>query len=108
MQFKLSDLNRSIVKIQLLQDVSSAHYDYHINNAADVDQLVGPELRKLDRKNLLAIYPNSRNKVINIEVLAIGILSQEPVHLREVIKSAISGSEKSILTFMRLYLLCFQ
>ena len=89
MKFKLSELNRSIVKVQLLQDVSSAQYDYKITNAADVDKLVGSELRKLDREYLLAIYLNSRNKVIDIEVLAIGTLSEVPVHPREVIKSAV-------------------
>ncbi len=96
MQFKLSDLNRSIVKVQLLQDVSSAHYDYKINNAADVDKLVGAELRKLDREYLLAIYLNSRNKVIDIEVLAIGTLSEVLIHPREVIKSAILANAPAL------------
>jgi DNA repair protein RadC len=41
-------------------------------NAANVAKLVGPELRKLDREYLLAIYLTSRNKVIDIEVVAIG------------------------------------
>jgi DNA repair protein RadC len=97
MQFKLSDLNRSIVKVQLLQDVSSSHYDYKITNAADVDNLVGPELRKLDREYLLAIYLTSRNNVIDIEVLAIGTLSQVLVHPREVIKSAILANAHSFI-----------
>jgi len=97
MQFKLSDLNRSIVKVQLLQDVSSSNYDYQINNAADVDKLVGPELRKLDREYLLAIYLTSRNKVIDIEVVAIGCLTQVPVHPREVIKSAILANAHSFI-----------
>ena len=97
MQFKLSDLNRSIVKVQLLQDVSSASYDYQINNATDVDKLVGPELRKLDREYLLAIYLTSRNKVIDIEVVAIGCLTQVPVHPREVIKSAILANAHSFI-----------
>ena len=89
MQFKLSDLSRSIVKVQLLQDVSSSHYDVKINNAADVDKLFGAQLRKLDREYLLAIYLNSRNYVIDIEVVAIGCLTEVPVHPREILKSAI-------------------
>jgi DNA repair protein RadC len=97
MQFKLSDLNRSIVKVQLLQDVNSSHYDVKINNAADVDKLVGAELRKLDREYLLAIYLTSRNKVIDIEVVAIGCLTQVPVHPREVIKSAILANAHSFI-----------
>ena len=97
MQFKLSDLNRSIVKVQLLQDVSSSHYDCKITSAADVDQLVGAEFRKLDREHLLAIYLNSRNKVIDIEVLAIGTLSEVLVHPREVFKSAILANAYSFI-----------
>ena len=97
MQFKLSDLNRSIVKVQLLQDVSSTPYDYQINNAADVDKLVGAELRKLDREYLLAIYLTSRNKVIDIEVVAIGSLSELVVRPREVFKSAILANAHSII-----------
>jgi DNA repair protein RadC len=97
MQFKLSDLNRSIVKVQLLQDVSSTSYDYKITNASDVDKLVGAELRKLDREYLLAIYLTSRNKVIDIEVVAIGCLTQVPVHPREVIKSAILANAHSFI-----------
>ncbi len=81
MQFKLSDLNRSIVKVQLLQDVSSVHYDYKINNAADAAKLVGPELRKLDREYLLAI----------------GCLTEVPVHPREILKSAILANAHSFI-----------
>jgi DNA repair protein RadC len=62
--------------------------------------LVGAELRKLDREYLLAIYLNSRNKVIDIEVLAIGTLSQVPVHPREVIKSAILANAHSSSWFI--------
>jgi len=59
--------------------------------------LVSPELRKLDREYLLAIYLTSRNKVIDIEVVAIGCLTQVPVHPREVIKSAILANAHSFI-----------
>jgi DNA repair protein RadC len=71
--------------------------NFKINNAADVDKLVGAELRKLDREYLLAIYLTSRNKVIDIEVIAIGCLTQVPVHPREVIKSAILANAHSFI-----------
>ncbi len=57
-------------------------------------KLVGEELRKLDREHLFAINLNRRRKVIDIEVVAIGTLSEMPVHSREVFKPAIFGSEK--------------
>lgn len=46
-----------------------------------MDKLIGPELRQIDRIYLLAIYLNSR-KVIDIQVLAIGTLSEVLVHPR--------------------------
>ncbi|UCE06177.1 MAG: hypothetical protein JSW07_21775 [bacterium] len=46
-------------------------------------QLVGEELRKLDREHLLAIYLNRSNKVIDIEVLVIGALSEVPALNRD-------------------------
>jgi DNA repair protein RadC len=71
-------------------------FNYKINNAPDVDNLVGAEFRKLDREYLLAIYLTSRIKVIDIEVLAIGTLSQVPVHPREVINSAILANASAL------------
>ena len=65
-----------------------------LTSIEDVDKLVGAELRKLNREYLFAIYLNSHNKVIDIEVLSIDTLSQVPIHPREVIKSAILGNEK--------------
>jgi DNA repair protein RadC len=46
---------------------------------------------------LLAIYYTSRCKVIDIEVVAIGCLTQVPVHPREVIKSAILANAHSFI-----------
>jgi DNA repair protein RadC len=71
------------------------HHDEE-QQQAEVDNLVGAELRKLDREYLLAIYLTSRNKVIDIEVLAIGTLSQVLVHPREVIKSAILANAPAL------------
>ncbi len=67
-----------------------------ITNFADVDKLVCAGRRKLNRECLLAIYLNSRNKVIDIEVLAIGTLSEVLVHPREVIKSAILANAPAL------------
>ena len=78
----------------LYRDIIEAYFK--INNATDVNQLVGTELRKLDREYLLAIYLTNR-KVIDVEVLAIGTLSQVPVHPREVIKSTILANVHSFI-----------
>jgi len=97
MQFKLSNLNLSTVKVQFLRDASFPKYDFKINNAADVDHLFGAELRKLDREHLLAIYLNSRRKIIDIEVVAIGTLSEMIISPREVFKSAILANAHALI-----------
>ncbi len=79
-------LSLSFVYSQLSTDYSSL-----------VDRLVSAELRKLDREYLFAIYLNSRNKAIDIEDLAIGTLSQVPVHPPQVIKSAILVNAHSFI-----------
>jgi len=58
---------------------------------------LGAELRKLDREHLLAIYLNSRRKVIDIEVVAIGTLSEMIISPREVFKSAILANAYAII-----------
>jgi DNA repair protein RadC len=81
-----------------MKDGLPSNCGHHVKKQqeAEVDNLVGAELRKLDREYLLAIYLTSHNKVIDIEVLAIGTLSQVLVHPREVIKSAILANAPAL------------
>jgi DNA repair protein RadC len=89
MPFKLSDLKSATVKVQLLHDGNLNKYDAIIRNAADVEKFMGEELRKLDREYFLVIYLNSRHKVIDLEVTAIGTLAGMVVSPREIFKTAI-------------------
>jgi len=97
MQFKLSNYSGSTVRVQLLRDEPLTKYDYQINNAADVDRLVGDELRQQDREHLLVIYLNSRRKVIDIEIAAIGTLTEMFAAPREVFKGAILANACEIV-----------
>lgn len=97
MQFKLSNYSGSTVRVQLLRDEPLTKYDYQINNAADVDRLVGDELRQQDREHLLVIYLNSRRKVIDIEIAAIGTLTEMFAAPREVFKGAILANAYEIV-----------
>jgi len=97
MQFKLSNYNGPIVRVQLLRDVPFTRYDHQINSAADVDRLVGDELRQQDREHLLVIYLNSRRQVIDIEIAAIGTLTDLYAAPREVFKGAILANACEII-----------
>ena len=90
MQFQLSDLKSATAKVQLLRDACCNKYaDVSIRNADDVYKFMGEQLRKLDREYFLVIYLNSRHKVIDIEVAAIGTLAGMVVSPREIFKTAI-------------------
>lgn len=97
MQFKLPRNKGSTVRVQLLHDVPHTRCDYKITNAADVDRLVGDSLRQQDRENLLVIYLNSRRQVIDIEVAAIGTLTDMCAAPREVFKGAILANACEII-----------
>ena len=97
MSFKLSDLKSATVKVQLLHDECSNKYDCTIGNAADVDKFLGTELRMLDREYFLVIYLTSRQKVLDVEVAAIGTLSGMVVSPREIFKTAILTNAHEII-----------
>ena len=97
MQFTLSRNKGSTVHVRLLRDAPPTRYDHKITNAADVDRLVGDELRHQDREHLLVIYLNSRRRVIDIEVAAIGTLTDMCVAPREVFKGAILANACEVI-----------
>ena len=98
MQFQLSDLKSAIAKVQLLRDACCHKYaDVSIRNAEDVDKFMGAELRKLDREYFLVISLNSRHKVIDVEVAAIGTLAGMVVSPREIFKTAILNNAHEIV-----------
>ena len=98
MQFKLSDLKSATAKVQLLRDACCNKYvDVTIRNAADVDKFMGEELRRLDREYFLVIFLNSRHKVTDVEVAAIGTLSTMVVSPREIFKTAILNNAHEIV-----------
>ena len=97
MLFNLSDLKSATVKVQLLHDECPNKYNFTIRTAADVDKFVGAELRKLDREYFLVIYLTSRQKVIDVEVAAIGTLSGMFVSPREIFKTAILTNAHEII-----------
>ena len=69
-------LSQPTAKVQLVSSPLAASLNYFIQSAEDVDRLVGAELRQLDREHFLVIYLTNRNKVIDIETVAIGTLEE--------------------------------
>lgn len=68
-----------------------------ITCAKDVFNYCKPLVSEKDREVFLALYLDTKNKVIKHEVISIGTLNSSLVHPREVFKSAIKESASSII-----------
>lgn len=97
MNFNLSHPQLGTAKVQLVPSPLFQNWNYSITAPADIDRLVGGELRKNDREYFLVIYLNNRNKVIDIETVAIGTLEKLVISPREVFKGAILANASAII-----------
>ncbi|MBU4492875.1 MAG: DNA repair protein RadC, partial [Nanoarchaeota archaeon] len=58
----------------------------------DIERMKG-----LKREHLIAVFLDSKNKIINDKVISIGTLNSSLVHPREVFKEAIKNSANAII-----------
>ena len=63
----------------------------------DVYELITEYLQGTDREQFIALFPDSRSKVIGINTVSIGTLTESLVHPREVFKGAILANAASII-----------
>jgi DNA repair protein RadC len=68
-----------------------------IHSPQDVANLLLPELRDMKKEYLKSLLLDSKNKVMKIHTVSIGILDSSLVHPREVFKDAIIASAASII-----------
>lgn len=68
-----------------------------IQNPEDIARLMTEE-GKADREGFWALHLNTHKKVIEKELVSLGILDQSVVHPREVFKKAVLNSTHSIIT----------
>jgi DNA repair protein RadC len=68
-----------------------------IKSPRDVANLVMEDLRYRDKEHFLALFLDTRNRVIATTTISVGSLSVNVVHPREVFKEAVSRSAASII-----------
>lgn len=68
-----------------------------IRSPQDVANLLTPELRDVKKEHFKSLLLNTKNQVIKINTVSIGILDSSLVHPREVFKDAIQASAASII-----------
>ena len=68
-----------------------------INNASDIANYYVERLKDKKKEYFIAVFLDSKNKIIKDEVISIGTLNSSLVHPREVFKEAIKNSANSII-----------
>lgn len=68
-----------------------------ISSAKDVFDLLNDELKEKTKENFYVILLNTKNKILKIEKISIGILDATIIHPREIFKPAIKNSAARII-----------
>ena len=68
-----------------------------ISNASDIAGYYMEKLRDKKKEYFIAVFLDSKNKIIKDEIISIGTLNSSLVHPREVFKEAIKNSANSII-----------
>lgn len=68
-----------------------------VKSASDIAHYYREKMKDLKKEHLIAVFLDSRNKIIKDEVISIGTLDSSLVHPREVFKEAIKNSASSLI-----------
>lgn len=68
-----------------------------ISSPADVDRLLRNRIAYQEREHFIALFLNTKNRVIDAHVVAIGTNGACPVHPREVFRPAIAAGAASVV-----------
>ena len=68
-----------------------------IKNPSDIANYYIEKLKDFQKEYFIAVFLNSKNKIIKDEIISIGTLNSSLVHPREVFKEAIKNSANSVI-----------
>ena len=83
------ELNKRVVSGRICEKV--------VNNASEIANYYMERLKDKKREYFIAVFLDSKNKIIKDEIISIGTLNSSLVHPREVFKEAIKNSANSII-----------
>ena len=94
----LAKSSKLIAAFELSKRVSSGRIcEKVVKNPADIAKYYMEKLKDLKKEYFIAVFLDSKNKIIKDEVISIGTLNSSLVHPREVFKEAIKNSANSII-----------
>ena len=95
---KLAKASKLIAAFELSKRVSSGKIcEKVVKNPSDIAKYYISRLKDLKKEHFIAVFLDSKNKIIKDEVISIGTLNSSLVHPREVFKEAIKNSANSII-----------
>ncbi len=68
-----------------------------VNSASDIAYYYMERMKDLKKEHFIAVFLDSKNKIIKDEIISIGTLNSSLVHPREVFKEAIKNSANAII-----------
>lgn len=86
-----------IALFELFKRINYNQEKKKISCAKDVAELYFPKMQSLQKENFLAIYVDTKNNIIAVETITIGILNSSLVHPREVFHGAIKHLAHAVI-----------
>ena len=94
----LAKASKIISAFELSKRVNSGRIcEKVVKNPSDIASHYISKLKDLKKEHFIAVFLDSKNKIIKDEVISIGTLNSSLVHPREVFKEAIKNSAASII-----------
>ena len=95
---KLGKASKLVAAFELSKRVNSGKIcEKIINNSSDIANYYIQRLKDEKREHFIAVFLDSKNKIISEKTISIGTLNSSLVHPREVFKEAIKNSANSII-----------
>ena len=94
----LAKASKIISAFELSKRVNSGRIcEKVVKNPSDIAKYYMEKLKDLKKEHFIAVFLDSKNKIIKDEIISIGTLNSSLVHPREVFKEAIKNSANSII-----------
>ena len=94
----LAKASKIIAAFELSKRINSGKIcEKVVKNPSDIVKYYMEKLKDLKKEYFIAVFLDSKNKIIKDEVISIGTLNSSLVHPREVFKEAIRNSANSII-----------
>ena len=94
----LTYMSLPVYRISLVKDTSLPYNEAcHLLDPAGVADLIRTHLKQTDREQFIVVFLDSASKVVGLNTVSMGTLTESLVHPREVFKGAILANAASMI-----------